>query len=113
MDKTKFNNIDIYTIMQIAQTGNSPKKIGGYNIRKEEKADIILDWMKDIDLKEGPVKVLSSELYSAFQDWNKTDTKMDIKMFGRIMSKLLRKVRGNKGQTYFCNKNPKKDVTDG
>ena len=37
---------------------------------------------------------------------------MGLRKFGRIMSKLLRKTRGKRGQLYLCNKNPIESVAN-
>lgn len=114
MDNNKFNNIDIDTIMKIAQTGKNPKKVGGNSINTGEDELLILEWMKHEDLKEGPVRVVSSDLHHCFKKWYKEtkDKEMNIRKFGRILSKLLRKMRTRQGQMYLCNKNPKDSVTN-
>lgn len=108
MGKDKFKNIDLNTIMKIAQTGNTPKKIGGHKQPDQEVNESILKWMENVKLSEGPVKVLSSDLYSHYQVWARMydEPELNVRKFGRSISKLLRKTKTREGQMYFCNKDP-------
>lgn len=109
----KFKNLDLETIMKIART-RGETKVGSKIVNKETDIDSVQSWMKKIDLKEGGVKVLSNNLYKAYNNWLKDNEGINVnsRMFGRILSKLLHKTKTPKGNAYFCNFNPLESVTN-
>lgn len=112
MGNDKLKNVDINTLMRIAKSANKSSNKKPVNI---ENKDYIFKWVKAISLKEGPVKVLSSNLHKAFQAWvydEGYDIEISDKKFGRVISELLHKTRSSWGTQYFCNHNPLESVTN-
>lgn len=109
----KFKDLDITTIVKIAQTGED-KKVGKVKLHNLKGLDSVKHWMRQIGLSEGGVKVSSTELNSSYNTWASENGALDIniRMFGRIISKLLHKTRSKRGNVYFCNFNPLESVTN-